>query len=165
MTAFETLADLWRLTKLPEEALGFVHLTGTDPVLPSSFAVGAAAQSTIAAAALAACELGHLRGTPRQRVSVDMLHAALECTGWFALDGRVPELWDPFSGLYRCKDGWVRIHANFRHHRDGALKLLGLDPATAKREDAQAALMSWNAIDFETAAANAKLVATALRAV
>jgi crotonobetainyl-CoA:carnitine CoA-transferase CaiB-like acyl-CoA transferase len=163
LTGFETLADLWRLTKLPEEALGFVQLTGEDPVLPSSFAVGAAAQSTIAAAALAACEVGHVRGVARQQVSVDMMHAALECTAWFALDGRVPELWDPFSGLYRCKDGWVRIHANFRHHREGALHVLGLDPSNAKREDAQTALMAWNAIDFETAMADAKLVATALR--
>jgi crotonobetainyl-CoA:carnitine CoA-transferase CaiB-like acyl-CoA transferase len=163
LNARETLAGLWQLAQLPKDALGFVHLTGQDPVLPSSFAVGNAAQSTIAAAALAACELGHARGAPRQRVSVEMLHAALECTGWFAIDGRVPELWDAFSGLYPCKDGFVRIHANFKHHRDGALQLLGLDPANAKREDAQAALMSWNAIDFETAMADAKLVATALR--
>lgn len=163
MTAFETLADLWRLTKLPEQALGFVQLAGADPALPSSFAVGAAAQSTLAAAALAACEFGHVRGQPRQRVDVDMTHAALECTGWFALDGRVPQLWDPFSGLYRCQDGWVRIHANFRHHRDGALRLLGLDASSATREDAQAALTAWNAIDFETAMADARLVATALR--
>lgn len=163
MNVRETLAGLWRLAQLPGEALDFVGLTGRDPVLPSSFAVGNAAQSTIAAAALAACELGHARGVARQGVNVDMRHAAIECTGWFAIDGRVPELWDPFSGLYRCKDGWVRIHANFGHHRDGALRLLGLDPASAKREDAQAALMAWTAIEFETAAADAKLVATALR--
>lgn len=159
----ETLAGLWQLAQLPQEALRFADLTGADPVLPSSFAVGAAAQTTIAAAALAACEVGHARGQPRQHVSVDMTHAALECTGWFAIDGRVPDLWDPFSGLYRCKDGWVRLHANFRHHRDGALRLLGLDPETAAREGAQAALMAWNAVDFETAMAEAKLVATALR--
>jgi crotonobetainyl-CoA:carnitine CoA-transferase CaiB-like acyl-CoA transferase len=157
------LAGLWRLAGLPDEALPFAQLTGSDPVLPSSFAVGTAAQSTIAAAALAACEVGHARGADRQRVSVDMTHAALDCTGWFALDGKVPELWDPFSGLYRCKDGWVRIHANFRHHRDGALRVLGLDPSKATRDDAQAALMNWNAVDFETAMSNAKLVATALR--
>lgn len=163
MTAKAALERIWRLASLPDEALRFADLAGSDPVLPSSFAVGAAAQSTVAAAALAACEVGHARGQGRQRVSVDMTHAALECTGWFALDGRVPELWDPFSGLYRCKDGWVRIHANFRHHRDGALRLLGLDPAGAKREDAQAALLAQNAVDFETAMAQAKLVATALR--
>lgn len=163
MDAQTALTGIWQLAQLPPEALRFANLTGHDPVLPSSFAVGAAAQSTIAAAALAACELGHVRGQPRQRVSVDTTHAALDCTGWFAIDGRVPELWDAFSGLYRCKDGWVRIHANFRHHRDGALRVLGLDPATAKRDDAQAALMAWNAIDFETAMAEQKLVATALR--
>ena len=163
MNAQAALAGLWQLAELPVDALAYVDLTGQDPVLPSSFAVGAASQSTIAAAALAACELGHVRGADRQRVAVDMTHAALECTGWFSLDGRVPDLWDPFSGLYPCKDGWVRIHANFRHHRDGALRVLGLDPATAKREDAQAALMSWDAVGFESAMAEAKLVATALR--
>jgi crotonobetainyl-CoA:carnitine CoA-transferase CaiB-like acyl-CoA transferase len=119
------LAGLWQLAGLPDEALGFARLAGHDPVLPSSFAVGTAAQATIAAAALAACELGHVRKAGRQEVSVDMAHAALECTGWFSVDGRVPDPWDKFSGLYRCADGWVRIHANFTHHRDGALKLLG----------------------------------------
>lgn len=163
MSAGAALESLWQLAGLPQEALRFARLTGADPVLPSSFAVGTAAQSTIAAAALAACELGHVRGSQRQVVGVEMLHAALECTGWFAIDGRTPDPWDPFSGLYRCRDGWVRIHANFRHHRDGALRLLGLDPATATRELAQAALAAWNRLDFETAMADANLVATALR--
>ena len=159
----EALQSLWTLAALPQEALAFARLRGTDPALPSSFAVGTAAQASIAAAALAACELGHLRGTPRQQVTVDMLHAALECTAWFSLDGRVPPQWDPFSGLYRCADGWVRVHANFVHHRDGALRLMGLNPSTAQRADAEEAMRNWKAIDFETAAADAGLVATALR--
>jgi crotonobetainyl-CoA:carnitine CoA-transferase CaiB-like acyl-CoA transferase len=163
MNANEVLAAIWGQAGLPEEALRFAQLTGADPVLPSSFAVGAAAQSTIAAAALAACELGHLRGVARQQVGVDMQHAALECTGWFSVDGRVPEIWDAFSGLYRCADGWVRIHANFAHHRDGALRLMKLDPATATRADAEAAMATWRALDFENATAAQGLVATALR--
>jgi crotonobetainyl-CoA:carnitine CoA-transferase CaiB-like acyl-CoA transferase len=157
------LAGLWQLAQLPPDALRFANLTGHDPVFPSSFAVGAAAQSAVGAAALAACELAHVRGADRQRVSVDMTHAAIESTAWFSVDDATPELWDPFSGLYRCEDGWVRIHANFRHHRDGALNVLGLDPATATREAAEEALMSWKAVEFETAMANANLVATALR--
>lgn len=162
-TAGKALASIWQHAGLPREAMDFVSLTGSDPVLPSSFAVGAAAQSTIAAAALAACELGHVRGAARQEVSVDMLHAALECTGWFSVDGQVPEQWDPISGLYRCADGFVRIHANFAHHRAGALQLLGLDADLATRADAEAALMQWKAIDFESAAAERKLVVSALR--
>jgi crotonobetainyl-CoA:carnitine CoA-transferase CaiB-like acyl-CoA transferase len=75
----------------------------------------------------------------------------------------VPPAWDAFSGLYRAADGWVRVHANFQHHREGALRLLGLDPASARRQDAEAAMLAWKAQAFEDAAAQAGLVATALR--
>jgi crotonobetainyl-CoA:carnitine CoA-transferase CaiB-like acyl-CoA transferase len=163
LSARQVLADLWRLAELPEEALDWARLTGADPVYPSSFAVATAGQSTIAAAALAACELGYARGTPRQQVSVDAAHAAAECLGWFSVDGRVPEVWDKFSGLYRARDGWVRVHANFKHHREGALRLLGLDPATTDRQAAEQAMLGWDAEAFEEAAAQAGLVATALR--
>jgi hypothetical protein len=163
LNAQQALAALWQLAELPQEALGLARLTGADPVYPSSFAVATAAQSTIAAAALAACELGHVRGMPRQSVGVDAVHAAAECVGWFSIAGRVPDLWDPFSGLYRASDGWVRVHANFRHHRDGALRLLGLDPANAERKDAEAAMLQWKALDYEDASARAGLVASALR--
>lgn len=163
MGADAALRGIWQLAGLPDAALAHAHLTGTDPVFPSSFHVGTAAQASIAAAALAACELGYQRGCARQDVRVDMLHAALECVEWFSLDGRVPDLWDPFSGLYTCSDGWVRIHANFLHHREGALRLLGLNPQTAQRADAEAALRHGRAVDFESAAAHAGLVATAVR--
>jgi crotonobetainyl-CoA:carnitine CoA-transferase CaiB-like acyl-CoA transferase len=166
MTALDTsdvLAQVWRLAELPSAALGYAQLAGADPVLPSSFAVGTAALVPIAAAALAACELGHARGQPRQEVGVDMRHAALECAGWFSIDGRVPEAWDKFSGLYRCADGWVRVHANFAHHREGALRLLGLQPDTAQRADAEQALLQWRALEFEQAAADRGLVVAALR--
>ena len=163
MTPHDALQHIWTVGELPPVALRHAVLTGHDPVLPSSFAVGTAAQSTVAAAALAACELGHARGQARQDVSVDMTHAALECSGWFSVNGRVPDVWDKFSGLYRCADGWVRIHANFAHHRDGALRLLGLMPAAAQRVDADRALQSWRALDFEQAAADANLVVAAYR--
>ena len=163
MSPADTLADLWHDGGLPAQALGHAVLTGSDPVFPSSFAVGTAAQASIAAAALAACELGHLRGQSRQQVTVDMAHAALECTGWFSLNGKVPEPWDKFSGLYACADGWVRIHTNFADHRDGALRLMGLAPDTATRADAEQAMQAWRVAEFEQAAADAGLVVAALR--
>lgn len=163
MNANAILANIWALGGIAPQALGCVNLTGADPVLPSSFAVGTAAQSSMAAAALAACELGHVRGQDRQTVGVDMAHAAQECVGWYSLNGQVPDPWDKFSGLYACTDGWVRVHTNFAHHRDGALALLGLSPATAEREDVQRALHHWKALDFEEAAAERGLVVAALR--
>ena len=158
-----SLADVWAYGGLSPQALAYADMPGVDPVLPSSFAVGAAAQVSIAAAALAACELGQVRGQQRQAVAVDMTHAALECVGWFSINGQVLDLWDSFSGLYACADGWVRIHANFAHHRDGALALLGLSSGTAQRDDAQRALRNWKTLDFEAAAAERGLVVAALR--
>jgi CoA-transferase family III len=163
MNPYETLAGLWQFSRFPQAALAHARLAGADPVLPSSFAVGAAAQTGVAAAALAACELGHMRGQPRRDISVDMTHAALECSGWFSLDGHTPALWDVFSGLYKTSDSWVRVHANFAHHRIGALRLLGLNPESATRAEAEAVLRTWKAQDFEAAAARAGLVVAALR--
>ncbi len=162
-TPLLALADLWSYGGLPAQALPHAVLTGSDTVFPSSFAVGTAAQTSMAAAALAACELGHLRGQSRQQVTVDMAPAALECTGWFSLDGKVPLLWDKFSGLYECAEGWVRIHTNFAHHRVGALRLMGLAHGTATRADAEQAMRGWRAAEFEQAAADAGLVVAMLR--
>lgn len=131
--AATVLADVWADAALEPQALERVELSGDQPVLPSSFAVDVAAQSSIAAAALAAAELGRLRNGVHQRVSVSRQDAAIECMGLFSVDGKVPPTWDKISGLYRCGPAdpaqWVRIHANFAHHRDGALRLLGCGPS------------------------------------
>ena len=163
MLSAQALHAIWSLAGLPGSALHQADLRGVDPVFPSSFAVGAAAQATLAAAGLAACELAHARGAARRVVSVDLRDAAIESTGWFTLDGKDPDFWDPVSGLYRCLDGHVRIHANFAHHRDGALRVLGLDPALATRADVERLLGAWRALDFESACADRGLVVTALR--
>jgi hypothetical protein len=125
---------------------------------------GTAAQAAIAAAALAATELGRVRNGVEQAVSVDMRHAALDCCTHFSIDGVTPSIWDKLSGLYACGDGWVRIHANFAHHRDGALRVLGLPPGPDTERDAvTAALSAWQPLDFEQACSDAGLVVAALR--
>jgi len=160
----EALAALWGLAGQPQAALDAVTLTGSEPVLPSSFAIGTAAQATIAASALAAAELWRLRTGRMQRVSIDMRDAAIEFRSerYMRLNGEPPkELWDKIAGLYRCADGrWVRLHTNFPHHRDGVLKLLGCDYT---REAVQRALDGWEAEKFETAAAKAGLVVSMAR--
>jgi crotonobetainyl-CoA:carnitine CoA-transferase CaiB-like acyl-CoA transferase len=160
----QALAALWRHAAQPDAALEAVTLTGSEPVLPSSFAIGTAAQASIAASALAAAELWRLRTGRRQRVGVDMRDAGIEFRSerYLRLNGEpLTELWDKIAGLYRCGDGrWVRLHTNFPHHRDGVLKLLGCDYT---REAVQRALDGWQAEKFETAAAEAGLVVTAAR--
>ncbi len=163
-TAQAALSALWQGASLPPEALASVRFTGSDPVLPSSFAVGACAQASIGAAALAAAELWHLRGGKRQTVGVDMRHAGIEFRSerYLRVNGEPPaDVWDKIAGIYRCSDGrFVRLHTNFPHHRDGVLKLLG---AAYDRAPVKGALLSWEAEEFEEAAAGQKLVVAALR--
>lgn len=163
-TSHDALATLWRLAGHDAAALSSVKLPGTEPVLPSSFAIGTAAQASIAASALAAAELWRLRTGRRQTVSVAMRDAAIEFRSdrYLRLDNAPPvDPWDKIAGLYSTGDGrHVRLHTNFPHHRDGVLKLLGCDYA---REAVQTALNGWEGEKFETAAANAGLVVTMTR--
>ena len=141
-----------------------VTLTGSEPALPSSFAIGTAAQATVAASALAANELWHLRTGRRQRVSVDMRHAGIEFRSerYLRFDGKPPhEHRDKTVGVYRTGDGrWIRLHTNLPHHRAGTLKLLG---AEYDRASVQRAIDRWEAFKLEDAAAAAGLVVTATR--
>jgi crotonobetainyl-CoA:carnitine CoA-transferase CaiB-like acyl-CoA transferase len=164
MDALNTLAALWRDLDLPAEALDLVKLTGRDPALPSSFHVGRMAQVSIAAAGLAAAELYRRRTGTAQSVTVDCRNAALEFRSerYCRVDGaEPPEEWDKIAGAYRCGDGgWVRLHTNFPHHRDGVLKLLN---CTYDRKAVGDALQGWTAETFEDAAAAADLVVAKAR--
>ena len=168
--AESTLAVLWHAAGLPDAALPQVQLPGREPVLPSSFQVATAAQASLGAAALAAAELWHLRtGAPRQQVRVARDHAAAECSAHALIDGISPPLWDKLSGLYACGDalgepGHVRLHANFAHHRDIALRALGLPEGSGTGRDAVTeALRRWRAADVEQAVADLGGVAAAAR--
>jgi crotonobetainyl-CoA:carnitine CoA-transferase CaiB-like acyl-CoA transferase len=164
LNARPVLQALWQAAGLAPAALDAIELPERGPVLASSFAIAPALQASLGAAALAAVQWCRLRGGPAQGVRVEAEHAVLESLTWFTLDGRQPELWDPLSGLYRTADGHVRVHANFAHHRDGVLRLLGLpEGAGTERALVQAALAGWRALDFEARAAEAGLVVAAVR--
>ncbi len=156
--------DLWTLAGADPNALINLRLTGEEPALPSSFRVGALAQATIAATGLAAAEIWRRAPGSGRPSAVDMRHAAIEFRSerYMRIDGKPPgPAWDKIAGIYATGDGRkVRLHTNFPHHRDGILKLLG---CAYEREAVQAALMQWEAEKFETAAAEAGLVATMMR--
>lgn len=147
----DILADLWTLGGGEPSALDAVTLTGREPILPSSFRVGAASQVTIAAAGLAAAEIWKARSDEAQGISVDMMHAAVECRSerYLRVDDKPPPpAWDAIAGVYKTGDGrFVRLHTNFPHHRDNVCKVLACKP---ERDDVQRALMQWKAEAFET---------------
>src|ERR1044072_5169897 len=108
----DALAALWRHAGQPADALDAVELTGSEPALPSSFAVGTAAQASVAAAALAAAGLWRLRSGRPQGGKVGMSDAASEvrserdtrASGGAAALGA--------AGLWRLRSGrpqWVKV--------------------------------------------------------
>lgn len=161
------LAELWQDVGGEAAELGAVSLTGIEPALPSSFAVGSAAQVSIAAVGLAAAELWRLRTGNRQRVAVDMRHAAAEFRSerLLSVNGQPARGFrDPLAGIYRCRDGgWARPHLTFPHHRDGILRLLKCDPAGTDKDVLRDAFSRWDAETLEADAAAAGLPLAALR--
>src|SRR5882672_2717837 len=149
----EILTDLWASVGGDPSALDAVTLTGEEPQLPSSFRVAAAAQASIAATGLAAAQVWKLRSGQSQDVAVDMRHAIVECRSerYLRVDGKPPPpAWDVIAGIYKTRDQrFVRLHTNFRHHRDAVCKVLNCKP---ERDEVQAALMHWDGEAFETAA-------------
>ena len=160
----QILADLWTLAEGEPAALDAVMLTGDEPQLPSSFRVAAAAQTSIAAAALAAAQLWKLRSRQGQDVAVDMRHAVVECRSerYLRLDDTPPPpAWDAIAGVYKTRgQRFVRLHTNFPHHRDAVCCVLN---CKAERDEVQAALMNWDAEAFETAAYEAGGVVSMMR--
>ena len=143
----DIVASLWQLVGADASAFDHLQLSGSEPVLPSSFRVGATAQASIAAVGLAAAELRHRAGAARQRVSADMRHAAIEFRSehYLTIDGSAPATFgDPLFRTYGTGDrGFVRLHMNFPHHRENVIKLLGCAPTRASVEDA---LNKWDAV-------------------
>jgi crotonobetainyl-CoA:carnitine CoA-transferase CaiB-like acyl-CoA transferase len=112
-----------------------VRIAGEDPVLPVRYRVATAASASLAALGLAVASLW---GKP-QRVSVNARAAAisLRSTRYLRVNGKPPPpVWDPLSGFYPVRDGWISIHCNFPNHRDAALGVLGVSANRAVAEDA-----------------------------
>jgi crotonobetainyl-CoA:carnitine CoA-transferase CaiB-like acyl-CoA transferase len=152
MQSREILRDIWTSVGGQAAALDALTLTGDEPQLPSSFRVAAAAQVSVAATGLAAAEIWKMRSGEAQQVAVDMRHAVVECRSerYLRVDDKPPPpAWDAIAGVYKTRDGFVRLHTNFPHHRDAVCKVLNCKP---EREAVQAALMQWDGEAFETAA-------------
>jgi len=96
---------------------------------------------------------------PLRSACADFTSSAL-----YLLDGkRIKAPRPPVGGLHPTADGYVRIHDSFPNHRDGALKLLGLDPEASTKSDVSEKTRQWSALDLERRAVDNKVVIAALR--
>jgi crotonobetainyl-CoA:carnitine CoA-transferase CaiB-like acyl-CoA transferase len=164
MTPRDALEHLWMLADCDPDALGMLHIEGDDPALPSVFRVGALAAASIGAAGLAAAQLHRLRGGQAQRVAIDVRRAlaAFRSERYLSVDGGAPiELRHPVTGYFATRDNrWIQLHANFPHHLDGILRVLG---CAGERETVAAAIRGWDGAALDEALAQAGLCAALVR--
>ena len=112
-----------------------VDIAGDDPVLPVRYRVAAAASAALGALGVAAANLSGIS----QRVSVNARAAAvsLRAAHYLRINREpLPPVWDPMSGFYPVRDGWISIHCNFPNHRDAATTVLQVSPDRARAEEA-----------------------------
>ncbi|KAI0061764.1 CoA-transferase family III [Artomyces pyxidatus] len=157
----------WIYQGLPPDTLAKLHLsTMADPLVDSHFKLGSAAQTSIGLSALSAAYFHELRTGQEQDVTVDARHALLEFSSekYYTLDGALPQgkLFDELSDIFKTKDGYVRLHANFPHHKQGLLDILQCPP---DKKSVAAALATWGAFEFETEVLKRNLCAGALRTI
>lgn len=144
------------------ESVDVVH---ARDVLPSRLAATGLALGAVAAAGGAALRLLRARGGRDGAATVDgrRVSASFRSDRHFRLDGTAVEAFAPLSGFWRTRDGWVRTHANYPHHRLRLLGALGLDEQTTPARFA-AVLAERDSIDVEQKLADAGAVGVAVRA-
>ncbi|MEV7599319.1 CoA transferase [Kitasatospora sp. NPDC089797] len=124
-------ADVWAALGGPSDLLDRVAFHGPRGALPSGLPVRRLARATVAACSLAAAELAAHRGggaVPAVRVDEGAVATAFVSERHLEIDGRKPVGFAPLSGFWRTADGWIRTHANYPHHRERLLAVLGLAP-------------------------------------
>ena len=167
VTPQAALEQTWRALGGPPGALDDVDLDdrdSSDPILRSTFAIGAAATAATGGAARAAALVHEQRGGRKQRIrlSVDRAVDAFRANLLLRVDGRAPgDVWNAISGFYRTVDErYIQLHTNFSHHLARTLAVLD---APEERAGVARAIRTWRAFELEDALAAAGACATVAR--
>lgn len=118
-------------------ALALVRDRGAEVPLESVLPVGRLAHDAIAAASLSAALLAARRtGSAVPTVELDPQRIATAVTSerHLRLDGEPVNAWAELSGFWPTADGWLRVHANYPHHRARLLEALKLPAGTTADE-------------------------------
>ncbi|MER3389701.1 MAG: CoA transferase [Microcella sp.] len=142
-----------------------VAVTG-EPTLGGAYPVSAFAAHAVGAVGLALATLADESGSP----AADGVSRGSEASegasasGSVVVDGPLADAWfsaavrplqplaspwDPVAGDYRTADGWIRLHTNAPHHREVALRVLGVQEP-ADRAAVAAAVEQWSGDVLET---------------
>lgn len=123
-----TLAELWAALGGAPQSTARVAF-GPPGGLGAAVPVMRLARGATACCALAAAELLAVRSggpVPTVRVDDDAVATAFTSERHLLIDGRPGSTFAPLSRFWRTRDGWLRTHANYPHHRARLLAALGV---------------------------------------
>lgn len=157
------LADI--LSWLPDAGLSSDDIQiGTETTaIPSPLPIADCASAAYGALAIAAARFHADRTGQHLTPVVNRRLASLAMSGheYLTINGKTPAKWDPLTGYYQCKDGgYVYLHANFPHLRDG---LLACFDAANSRDAVAASLARITADQAEDSAQTKGLCCIKLR--
>lgn len=161
------LEECWKALGGDAGALASASVEANASYLASALPVGAFADATVTAALLASAELAQARGRakPRVRVSADHVAAAFRSGNLLRVDGTEPAGagFAPLSRFLPAVGGWIRLHANYPHHQQALLRVLGLREPDPDADKVAAAVAGWLAVELEATLADAGGCAAAVR--
>ncbi|WP_156351829.1 CoA transferase [Agreia sp. Leaf210] len=147
MTRFESPAQHDdRLVRLPDMAR--LRL-----LLPSNLDVAGLASRSVADFVGAINDYFVAAGSPPRRWSLDAdrIAGAYGSDRLLRQNGQPVQMFAELSGFFPTRDGWIRTHANYPHHRRRLCLAMGLDD-TATAADFAAKVSGLDATDVEEAA-------------
>ena len=161
---------IWTHLALPAHALASLTLPAHPVPISSSFKIDELAQTSIALSTLTAALYSSATSPnpstpsriPKVTVHRRKAYAEFFSERLYTLDGTGPSFTGTIGGLHATRNGHVRIHDGFPHHVAGAVRLLGCEEGAGRTEVAKAALQ-WDAVELESAAAEAGVPIYALR--
>ena len=135
-SGFEEIMSI-RRRGMPQD--GEVTITGRDPVFSARFKIGETTANILAGIGVAVTDIHEMKTGRRQKVAIDVRHAAVTCQsskflsqpapgGGWQLVPATPSMLHmrSITQPWRCKDGrWYLPHFNLPHLHDRVIGVLG----------------------------------------
>ncbi|WP_166375874.1 hypothetical protein [Aeromicrobium phragmitis] len=146
------------VTELPP-----VHRFGEEMSWRSSLAVDELALDSVAFASAAITAVGGaIPASGPLVMEPRRVEASFGSDKLLLIGGERPQIWAPLSGFWATADGWVRTHANYAHHEERLLRVLGLG-RRAGRAEVERVVAARASAELEDAAVSAGAVVAAVR--
>ncbi|HWP86320.1 MAG TPA: CoA transferase, partial [Burkholderiales bacterium] len=152
---------------------GEVTITGQDPVFSARFKIGETTANILAGIGVAVTDIHEMKTGRRQKVAIDVRHAAATCQSskflsqratdgnWKAVSSPSMEHMRSITQPWQCKDGrWYLPHFNLPHLHD---RVIGVLKCESNADAVKKAIAKWDSHDLEEAVAEARACGSIVR--